>query len=66
MVVPVGDEVRSARALWGQMGAEERSVMARIAAEWLLLAEATTGQRVILAPAETLEAAGLPVAAPAR
>lgn len=63
MLVPVGDEVQSARALWGQMGAEERSVMARLAAEWLLLHEAGGSARVLIAPAETLQAAGLPVAA---
>lgn len=59
-VIPVGDEAQSARALWAQMGAEERRVMARLAAELVLLAEATTSSRVVIAPAEILDSAGLP------
>lgn len=62
MLVPVGDEVASARAVWAQMAAEERSVMARLAAEWVLLAEAGSDLRVLVAPAGILEAAGLPKA----
>lgn len=62
MLLPVGDEVRSARALWSQMTAEERTTMAKVAAEFLLLAEASSEQRVVIAPAGMLEAAGLPKA----
>lgn len=62
MIVPVGDEVSSARALWAQMTAEERKTMGRLAAEWCLLAEASSEARVLIAPASVLEEAGLPAA----
>lgn len=60
ILVPVDEPYRAARSLWAQMTAEERSVMGRLAAEFVLLAEASGDQRVVVAPAATLEAAGLP------
>lgn len=61
-LVPVGHEVGVARNLWGQMSAEERAVVGRLAAEFVLLHEAGSDQRVLVAPAQELEAAGLPFA----
>lgn len=64
ITVPVGDEVRAARSLWAQMRAEERAVIAGLAAEFVLLHESGSDQRVVIADAATLEAAGLPFARP--
>jgi hypothetical protein len=62
--VIVGREVESARHLWAQMRPEEREIVARLAAEFVLLREATSDQRLVIAPAAELELAGVPFAAP--
>ena len=62
--VVVGREVESARHLWAQMRPEEREIVARVAAEIVLLREGTSDSRLVLAPAAELERAGLPVAGP--
>lgn len=64
LLVPVGDEAYAARSIWGQAAAEERKVLARLAAEFVLLHEAGSDQRVVIAPASVLEEAALPFAAP--
>lgn len=64
MTVVTGHEVESARALWSQMRPEEREIVARLSAEFVLLREATSESRLVIAPAAELERAGLPFAAP--
>lgn len=63
--VVVGHEVESARHLWAQMRPEEREIVARLAAEFVLLREGTSDSRLVIAPASELESAGLPFAAAA-
>jgi hypothetical protein len=60
--VVVGREVESARHLWAQMTQEEREIVARLAAEFVLLREGTSDSRLLIAPAQELEAAHLPFA----
>lgn len=60
VIVPRGDEVAAAREIWAQATAAERDLLAKLAGELLLLREATGEQRILIAPAAVLEAAGLP------
>jgi hypothetical protein len=66
MTVLDGEEVASARQLWAQMRPAEREIVARVAAEFVLLREASSDSRLVIAPAGELEAAGLPFALPGR
>lgn len=60
LLVPVDEPFRAARQLWAQMTDEERQVMGRLAAEFCLLFESGSEQRIVVAPAEVLEKTGLP------
>jgi hypothetical protein len=60
MTVVEGQEVQAAREMWAQLAPEGRQCLARLACEIVLLREAGSDQRVILADASILEAAGLP------
>ena len=62
VVVPRGDEIGAAREIWSAAKPEERLCLARLAAELVILHEAGGDQRIVIAPAEVLEAAGLPFA----
>jgi len=64
--VPVGDEIAAARQLWSQMTAEERLVMGRLSAEFVVLWETGTDNRVLVAPASTMDQLGLPTPGPRR